>query len=569
MRLGSTAIQVFDDLQCEIKRVPRDNIAITATGKGESICLLATLVSWMGAVFIDPPLRTYLLRGVEPFFWKDPDLLKELDNEQLSSSTADRRLGFKIHGSKPTPVKSSNGACWIPLFQHCVMAEGYPVPERTGELGVELSFDVMVQLGRISYSLELPQGMILKGHSTMLIPSLSPSGIQWHFIGSSEPGSHISVDSIPENLRSNMPDLEPTSLSQRRCFIGYYSEAYVHVGTRDSGYEKLELSQAECNPTTIRIGREINPSIGTGGMSIFGGGVGAKVIFAKGLYAPIEMEEACLEDRLLNAKDNATIIYDVEKKTGFLVPELNAVLQIAHSWASRQYDSHQLLTKIPFVDPSNEAGQCAYEAVLKNRFLVLREAYADEKELFFITKLKKIFLALEKRKEQQRLVSDGSTRMIDRCCIQGWEIYDIAASKPSYEKRIKLPLRSTESWHKIPRENPDMIVLLSKGMGDVIRPGLNTTICKAWYPLPRENYLLVSSECVRSLSRTHGGAKEKPRFGAKLYLKIPLNNSILGNCEPSDNGGCNHAQSLRTSPPAHHVCLKNGAILFGKSIGRK
>ncbi|KAJ5924983.1 hypothetical protein N7454_007622 [Penicillium verhagenii] len=70
--------------------------------------------------------------------------------------------------------------------------------------------------------------------------------------------------------------------------------------------------------------------MGTGGMSIFGGGIGAKVIFAKGLFAPIEAEEACLEDRLLNSKDNATIIYDVDQKTGFLVPELNSVLQIVH-----------------------------------------------------------------------------------------------------------------------------------------------------------------------------------------------------------------------------------------------
>lgn len=104
---------------------------------------------------------------------------------------------------------------------------------------------------------------------------------------------------------------------------------------------------------------------------------------------------------------------------------------------------------------------------------------------------------------------------------------DVIACKPSNEKRVKLPLSADDSWHKIPRENSDMLVLLRKGKPDAIRPGPDT-VCKAWYPLLRENYLMASAECVKFLAEKCGGTNGKPRLAAKLYLKVARNNSILG-----------------------------------------
>lgn len=113
-----------------------------------------------------------------------------------------------------------------------------------------------------------------------------------------------------------------------------------------------------------------------------------------------------------------------------------------------------------------------------------------------------------------------------------------------------------------------MIVLLCKGMAGAIRPD-SEAVCKAWCPLPRDNYLMASVESIKSLSKRHGGAEGKPGLAEKLYLKIARNNSILGNCELGMDGGCNHAQSLCPSPPDHEVFLQRGAILFGRSRGRK
>lgn len=548
---------------------------IIAEGRGEDVCLLATLMTWVVAAFQEHPegvFRLPIVHYSQSLVMENPELSARLNEGHISDFPENRKVGYTISHQEITPVRSQQGSCWIALFKNCLMAQGYPVPERTKELGVEIPLEILIQLSRISYSLELPQGMILKGYSTMLIPTWAlgqgNDSLQWHFMGSQRPGEYISADSIPPDLRRTIRDLEVSSIHDRRTFVGYCSEAYIHVGTRDSGFENITLSQAECSSTAVRIGREINPTIGTGGLGILRGGIGAKVIFTKGLFAPIEEEETCLEDRVLNSKDNGCIIYDTEKKTGFMIPELNSVLLIAHMWASRQSNSNQLLKIMPFIPPTTTGGQAAFKTVMENSNLILREEYADEKKLFFITKLKDVFRALERRKEQQRIVQENTIRIIERHWVRGWEICDIAACKPSNEKRVKLPLSADDSWHKIPRDNPDMIVLLCKGMADAIRPGPNT-VCQAWYPLPQDNYLMASAECVKLLSEKHGGAKGKPRLAAKLYLKVPKSNSILGDCEASVDGGCNHAQSLSKNPPDNEVFLKNGAIIFGKSMGRK
>ncbi|KAJ5716091.1 hypothetical protein N7493_008002 [Penicillium malachiteum] len=208
--------------------------------------------------------------------------------------------------------------------------------------------------------------------------------------------------------------------------------------------------------------------MGTGGMGIFGAGLAAKIIFTKGLFATVQAEEARVEDRLLNANNSPALLYDVGKKTGFIVPELNVCLQILHVWASRQADKQEILSKIPFIPETTAGSEIALKAVISNKELLLREGYADEKPLYFMSKLKEIFLSLEQRKEQRRIFDEPSIR-IGAHCLRGWELVDIAACRPSWEKGVRLPFgmrlggHPADSCYKIIRDNPDMIVLFSEG----------------------------------------------------------------------------------------------------------
>ncbi|OOF94668.1 hypothetical protein ASPCADRAFT_208329, partial [Aspergillus carbonarius ITEM 5010] len=235
---------------------------------------------------------------------------------------------------------AERGSCWLPMFQNSNLAHGYPIPLRTAGVGLEISFDVMITLGRILYPLELPDGIILKGHSTMLVPTLasSPNCVQWHFIVSKTPKSYIGVERIPDDLRENMVGLDVDTLKSYRAFVGYCTRARVHAGTKHSQFDQIGSSEARKARTTVRLEREIAPTISLSGLGSFGAGIGSRVTFPRGLIASVENEEVLLEDRLLNSQKNPLLLYDVPNQTGFLVPELCAVLEIAHVWASRQTD---------------------------------------------------------------------------------------------------------------------------------------------------------------------------------------------------------------------------------------
>ncbi|KAJ5720501.1 uncharacterized protein N7483_008435 [Penicillium malachiteum] len=125
----------------------------------------------------------------------------------------------------------------------------------------------------------------------MLIPTPGTTNdtIQWHFIQSDLQDLYLPTDCIPENLE--ILDLEIDDLRKRRSFVGYCNRAHVTTGTKDSRYEFFQLSYAEQDSSSLRIGREISSTMGTGGMGIFGAGLAAKIIIAKGLFATVQAKE--------------------------------------------------------------------------------------------------------------------------------------------------------------------------------------------------------------------------------------------------------------------------------------
>lgn len=270
---------------CEQNKSP----FLITTGDRNSIFKLATILAWVVTVFKDPESRYGDLTYLSPSF----HFSSTIDESGLGPAAImgipalahERGLQWRITAEKVSNMSSRPKSCCLPLFKNFIMADGFPVPERGREVGVEISFEAMVSLGRISYSLEMPTGTILKGHSTMLIPTyITSESIQWHFVGSERPGEYISPDLIPDSLKPDMVDFNVDILRRRRGFVGYYKEAYIYAGTKDSRFDQVKLSDAERQPTTLRIGREISPSISSSGMGIFGAGIGAKFMLTKGLW---------------------------------------------------------------------------------------------------------------------------------------------------------------------------------------------------------------------------------------------------------------------------------------------
>ena len=56
------------------------------------------------------------------------------------------------------------------MFQSFVIAIGFPIPNREHQKGIELPLELMLTLGRVRYPVDCLESVVLKGHSTALIP---------------------------------------------------------------------------------------------------------------------------------------------------------------------------------------------------------------------------------------------------------------------------------------------------------------------------------------------------------------------------------------------------------------
>ena len=163
--------------------------------------------------------------------------------------------GFKLEMFELEPIPECDYSCWHPLFPGTVIARGFPIPARSGQIGIELPYTLMTSLARILHPVDFDGGILLKGFSTMLVPtSLTTDSIQWHFI-SNQGNQRLPVASVQKlDLQwSRVNDFD--ELCQRRAILGYCPRVKVHLGTREA-----ECDSIDYGTYTKRIGRKMDIS---------------------------------------------------------------------------------------------------------------------------------------------------------------------------------------------------------------------------------------------------------------------------------------------------------------------
>ena len=111
---------------------------ILASGKTESLVELAQLLAWSSAFSRLPNYRA--LTSSRGHFQRRGRPIRMDSGWKMEF---DLTLGQLRH------TDASDGTCWRPMFANSVVVEGFPVPKRTGETGLEISFEAMVTLNRI------------------------------------------------------------------------------------------------------------------------------------------------------------------------------------------------------------------------------------------------------------------------------------------------------------------------------------------------------------------------------------------------------------------------------------
>lgn len=565
----------------KLDRVHSETTSITifeVSGMRHDLICFAQLVAWLSAVFRMPKNGTIsrsnveLKRAVTTKDAKRTVATEDAKQTRLESpEVSSKKLFFDIDLVALQEINSAKEyLCWRPLLNNTVIAEGFPIRTRNGGVGLELPFHAMLTLSCVSHSLQTPEGIIFKGFSSALLPQrqINPESVQWHYMQSSDPRERLEINDTRYVLKTKVKDLDMEMLSAARSFLGYNSNVCVVVGTQQSGYESADVSGADRGPGRFMIGTKFTPTMG---LSKFGSlSVGGNITYTKGVYARVQQDEIRTEERLLGSKDRPLLMYDVQNKTAFLIPEICAILELSHIWAKRQSDGPEVLTRIPFSEPRWDGGKASYDAIMECRDLKLREAYAEEPAVWFMSLLREFFKAFEVRRDIRR---DNNMRYLQWAktpVMRGWELSDIAAFEGSWEKEIDLGaslglLDTSSRWDIIPAENKNMVVLFYKGLTQPISPENEKEACKTWTPLP-QGYLLATVQCMRQLSETFRSSHDKPQLTKKLFWGRPPNGKIFEPCSEEHCKECLRAQLLAKEASKTPLPDKpSGAVIFGKS----
>jgi hypothetical protein len=153
--------------------------------------------------------------------------------------------------------------------------------------------------------------------------------------------------------------------------------------------------------------------------------------------------------------------------------------------------------------------------------------------------------------------------------IYAWELMDFVRGEQSLRKQIDF----IGNWKPFTK---DVLVLVGKAFGDVIRPAPGISVCQQWNPVPPEQmYLTATIDCLQMLSYKRGGHREtlnSARLTNRGYWYYQ-NDNLFRDCRQCIQGTgatrirCTKVlQSLDESPKSTVQCLippKEGAVVFG------
>ena len=217
-----------------------------------------------------------------------------------------------------------------------------------------------------------------------------------------------------------------------------------------------------------------------------------------------------------------------------------------------------------------DGGKAAWNAFLKGKGLQVRKVSLDGKPQLFVEVIKKIFSALEKRKDLAIVRDDISRMKSSKLC--GWQFEDMVNGKYSPKrKEVDIDRKTAGEWNLIAAENPDLVVLFCNGLTPPIRPARHERTCSLFTPIPEGHcYLTASVPCLRRLSKDCGGTESSPKLTSKLHWHRPQGTSLFEGCEYGVENGCSPLQEVASEKKAIAPgrLEPHGAVIFGKQTMR-
>lgn len=203
---------------------------VEAVGTIRSIAEIGEQIGWLATTF-----RSQLQDSEISFCYPEITNFQANDSEESQSMENEFEQSFLCRINVATyQIKANlpgfNGQCWQQMFNNPVVVTGYPIMPRkdlnTG-VGLELPFDMMTTLADARYLTTFQDRTLVKGFSTVLIPTaIHGSIILWHLLVN-ESGARISYQD-PRIEQAIL--IEPGNFKGARHILGWCMNAQNNIG---------------------------------------------------------------------------------------------------------------------------------------------------------------------------------------------------------------------------------------------------------------------------------------------------------------------------------------------------
>lgn len=435
------------------------------------------------------------------------------------------KLCFKLQALSHYLTLKDN--CWLPLFESGVIAERSrpEIPESEKEdcfHGLEVSFDLMIQLAGVEIPVLIDGGVILVGYQSALVPTRKTgTSVQWHLETASK--SRLNPFEL-QSTRSNwVKETDWKAFKDLKCFIGWCRSAHINLGTSILT-DQVRWSNEESQKRTLRwsgisVGAQAVTSsplqLGLVGQMTF------TFVHNKIMFAPSTVFAKMLKD----TSKEVAIVVDCSDRRAWLVPKLSLLLHMSHVWVRR----HEIdPNPIPYADAHHVGG--SVERILRDCGDIALSGQGED-----CLRLRQLLLGLNINLIESRQYTEGATRKK----LFGFEFMDVVC-EPPHGGLMKRAISKSggSSWYGL-SDLADAVVFCA-GLGDAITAGKGGNgECMKCKTLPTNSYYLAASlSCLNELITRQGNVLACAQNG-KITISKDHYWKISGNpfedCTHDDN----------------------------------
>ncbi|MCJ1393379.1 hypothetical protein MMC18_006252 [Xylographa bjoerkii] len=501
----------------------------------------------------------------------------EAQNRQVKGigrPSADYTITFSRFPLSGEELYESN--CWHPLFDHGVIARGFPVTERSHQKGLELSLYIMTALGGVQRAFVYQGGVILKGFSAAFVPVERYSdSIQWHMVHN-EDGKRLTYQEVHQRCpkRSLLEDVSLECLKHTRAFLGWCSTVRGRLGTADFDYDNIDYAEGlsdssrDVTITGANLGLSEHASIG---LSVAFGRKGSKKHIARsGTFKSI----------LNCAEDTPVVLFDPGKldRRAWLVSASDVILHIIHTQnAHCPFEVNGSQVELCYSDPETNGWKAGRDAILKSASVMLEEsAWPGESAVYFRDRFAGIWSDFEARLGMvEQSIPDGiKVHGTWRHFLRGWQFMDLVDQASSFGYKETTLNGTHGAWVHLVYEI-DALVLFASGFHDLFRPLPETKLCPKWKTVPTEkDYLTAGIPMLKRLFAKAGSRLTRKYLAGRLQWHKGCKIFEDYDCCGQYQCDCDRQQDLFydqwttigevTEPDSLALEQDSGAVVFGK-----